>query len=157
MKKIFKNTGLTAHAITACGSGCRSCGACTAQKLARPWRSLSGLVTKIRPKAATSASHAGRRRCRVRGPTPTRHTRGCHALRACGGDNQTKGRSGLVGSRACAEHVVGGCGQAAGRTRRGESRRRHRRDLRPRHGSAGRVRHRHGLRAHRAPRRGALD
>ena len=39
---------------------------------ARPWRSLSGLVPKIRPKAATSASHAGRRRCRVRGPTPTR-------------------------------------------------------------------------------------
>ena len=39
---------------------------------ARPWRSLSGLVPKVRPKAATSASTAGRRRCRVRGPTPTR-------------------------------------------------------------------------------------
>ena len=39
---------------------------------ARPWRSLSGLVPKIRRKAATSASTAGRRRCRVRGPTPTR-------------------------------------------------------------------------------------
>ena len=41
---------------------------------ARPWWSLSGLVPKIRPKAATSASHAGRRRCRVRGPTATRRT-----------------------------------------------------------------------------------
>ena len=39
---------------------------------ARPCRSLSGLVPKIRPKAATSAATAGRRRCRVRGPTPTR-------------------------------------------------------------------------------------
>ena len=39
---------------------------------ARPWRSLSGLVPKVRPKAATSATTAGRRRCRVRGRTPTR-------------------------------------------------------------------------------------
>ena len=39
---------------------------------ARPWRSLSGLVPKIRPKAATSATTAGRRRCRVRARTPTR-------------------------------------------------------------------------------------
>ena len=39
---------------------------------ARPWRSLSGPVPKIRPKAATSATTAGRRRCRVRAPTPTR-------------------------------------------------------------------------------------
>ena len=39
---------------------------------ARPWRSLSGPVPKIRPKAATSAATAGRRRCRVRAPTPTR-------------------------------------------------------------------------------------
>ena len=39
---------------------------------ARPWRSLSGLVAKIRPKAATSATTAGRRRCRVRERSPTR-------------------------------------------------------------------------------------
>ena len=51
---------------------------------ARPWRSLSGLVPKIRPKAATSAATAGRRRCRVRGPTPTRR-----AGTPCGRDNQT--------------------------------------------------------------------
>ena len=51
---------------------------------ARPWRSLSGLVPKVPPKAATSAATAGRRRCRVRGPTPTRR-----AGTPCGRDNQT--------------------------------------------------------------------
>ena len=39
---------------------------------ARPWRSLSCLMPKVPPKAATSAATAGRRRCRVRARTPTR-------------------------------------------------------------------------------------
>ena len=37
---------------------------------ARPWRSLSGLVPKIRPKAVASAATAGRRRCRFERPHP---------------------------------------------------------------------------------------